>query len=305
MATTYSQPLTEDSYPVIPGLDNSTLPRDIIEAYARPHGPYTLDNSSRLLDEQATLELINGWLVWKEMADFNERRIANNIEVILDLAARDAKFGQSYPDKVEAVLSDGTIIKPDTCVVSTQRAKSRTTRMGPDNRLMLQGTPELVAELRSPSNTRASDKTKRAKYFANGTLIVWDVDPERRYILVWRASDPDNAQRFNLNDEITCELFPGWKRKVEDFFKDEQTAREIVGDIAAPWIEEGRQKGLAEGQRFALSDTIRSLLGMRFGSENLPPDLAERLVQLPVEQLNTLTLVAATAPSLTDWLAAL
>jgi hypothetical protein len=156
MATTYSQLSHTHKYPVIPGVDNSILPRNIIEAYARPRGPYTLDNSSRLLDEHATLELLNGWLVWKEMGDLNERRIAGNIEKVLGL---------------------------------------------------------------------------------------------------------------------------------------------IVGEIADPWIE--------EGQRRTLINTIRSILGARFGNENLPNDLTKRLEQLTFEQLNNLPISAATEPSLTDWLGAL
>jgi Uma2 family endonuclease len=43
--------------------------------------------------------------------------------------------------------------------------------------LVLQGGPDLVVELRSPSNTRPEEKRKRPQYFDNGTLIVWDVDP--------------------------------------------------------------------------------------------------------------------------------
>lgn len=35
-------------------------PRDIVEAFVRPPGPYTLDDVSSILDEEP-VELLNGW----------------------------------------------------------------------------------------------------------------------------------------------------------------------------------------------------------------------------------------------------
>src|SRR5947208_1399603 len=73
-------------------------PVDIEAAYRRLPGPYTAANAWVLLEEEP-LELFNGWLVWQEMTNLEERRIANIIQVILDLAARWVGFGQAYPDQ--------------------------------------------------------------------------------------------------------------------------------------------------------------------------------------------------------------
>lgn len=56
-------------------------PRDLLEAYARDPGPYTLDNAEALLDNEP-LELYNGWLVWQEMTDFPERRIVWDVDAL-------------------------------------------------------------------------------------------------------------------------------------------------------------------------------------------------------------------------------
>jgi Uma2 family endonuclease len=290
MATVYVEDSEIEDYPVVPGLDNSSLPRDLLEASRRAPGPYTFDNAFDWLNDYP-LELMNGWLVWDKMTDFDERTFANNIEVILDIAARMANYGQAYPDQVECQLKDGPVIKPDVCVVSNGRriGQVKTTGRGRRKRKLLYGTPELVVELRSPSNTRDSDAFKRGQYFANGTLLVWDVDPRRRFILVWHANEPDVSQQYNEGDILTCELFPGWSRPVADFFAVGQSAEAMIGQLA---------------NRIQIR-MLKVQLEARFGAENLPPDFAERLANFNNTQLEALVATAATAPTLQGWLAKL
>lgn len=49
------------------------------------------------------------------MTDAEERRIAATIQVILDIAARAAGFGQAYPDQLECVMVNQDVPKPDVC----------------------------------------------------------------------------------------------------------------------------------------------------------------------------------------------
>lgn len=45
------------------------------------------------------------------------------------------------------------------------------------------------------------------------------------------------------------------------------------------------------------------LLKIRFGGENLPEDLAERVKSYNLEQLELITSTIATSPTLQDWIA--
>jgi Uma2 family endonuclease len=292
MATVYIDEESDiDDYPVVPGLDNASLPRDLLEASQRAPGPFTFDNAFDWLNDHP-LELMNGWLVWDKMTDFDERTFANNIEVILDIAARMANYGQAYPDQIECKLNEGPLIKPDVCVVSNERRirQVRSTGRGRRRRKLLHGTPELVVELRSPSNTREADAFKRSRYFANGTLLVWDVEPRHRFIQVWHANSPDTFVQYNEGDVITCELFPSWSHPVADFFAVGQSAEAMIGQLS-----ERIQVRTIQG-------TLRVLLEARFGAENLPPDLTERLANFSSAQLEALVATAGTAPTLQDWL---
>ncbi len=282
-------------------------PRDILEAYARINGPYTIDNAEMILDQEA-VELYNGWLVWQEMTDFNERVVAGNIQAMLDLSARKAGFGSGLPDQMECLLSNGDVIKPDIALISWKRAETAEPT-GPSQRLILHGCPELVVETRSPSNRRAQERRKRQLYFANQAEVVWDVDVRRQRIYVYRAQNPQQPEAYGVADIITCEPFlPGWQRRVADIFAMQASAETVAGEVATGWIAEGRIEGRIEGQMEGRIATLRSLLPIlaryRFGAA-LPPEAVARLDECDEPALLRLQSLIETAPTLDAWTAAI
>ncbi len=280
-------------------------PQGIAEAYSRSRGPYTVENVDALLQEEP-IELINGWLVWQTMTDIDERQIAANIQVALDLSARQAGFGQGLPDQVECELADGSVIKPDVCLISWDRLENGLVERGPKLRKLIKGGPELVVELHSPSNTLEDARIKREKYLANGVSIVWDVHPLKQTIRVYRAENPTEAQEFSNQDTIDCELFlKGWRRKVADLFDQKLDAKTLAGEVAEAWQAEGRAEGLeegrAEGELKQLREMLPRLARLRFGPA-LPSELAGRLARCNLAQLEELSASIETSPALADWL---
>ena len=277
--------------------NSSHWPHNILEAYNRGRGHYTVQNVAFLLEEEP-LELYNGWLVWQAMTDPPERRIAANIQVILDLVARAAGFGQAYPDQLECVMVSGDTVKPDLCIISNGLFEQKVRPVKkPDKEgkhLKLYGSPELVVEIHSPSNTRAGERKKRDGYFTSGAKIIWNVDPKREKIWVYEPDNQEQGTEYAGETEIGCPLFPGWKRQTADFFSKNLTAEQIVGQIAVEWRADERIKAIQEM-------LLRQARG-RFANEQLPADLEARLSSLNVEQLMELADTVATSSNLTVWL---
>ncbi|NWJ97873.1 MAG: Uma2 family endonuclease [Chloroflexi bacterium] len=286
-------------------------PRDIEEAYQHHLGPYTVQNAITLIGEEP-IELYNGWLVWQEMTNLKERRFAGNFQEILSSTARTYHFGQGYPDQVECMMANEKLLKPDVCVISNHRYDLYATLIQAESEhYVLKGSPELVIEIRSPSNRRSKERAKRKHYFENGGLVIWDVDPKRRKIWVYEVEDQRNAQEYREGDIINCErLFPGWQRTVADFFSKELTAEQVVGQAAKEWRAESRAEGKAEGRIEGRAEgeveTLRRVLirqsHRRFGAENLPPDFEVRLERYSVEELNDLVDRITLSPTLEEWL---
>lgn len=284
-------------------------PRDILEAYARYPGPYTADNVAIVLEEEP-VELYNGWLVWQGMTDTHERRAVSNLQTMLDLSARKLNFGQVLPDQLECLLSDGSVVKPDASLISWDRLQQQVRPHGVNQRHLLMGGPELVIEVRSPSNWRAQERFKRQLYFANNVEVVWDVDDVAQRIWVYRATAPDAPTAYGIDDEIDCLPFlPGWRRRVRDIFAEQASAESVAGEVADAWRAEGHAAGqvvghaagLAEGAAQTLREVLPLLVRVRFGTA-LPAELLARLEQCALGDLQRLQAAVETAPSLDAWL---
>jgi Uma2 family endonuclease len=274
------------------------------EAYRRCRGRYTIANTGILLEEEP-LELYNGWLVWQEMTDPEERRVAANIQEILSLAARAARYGQAYPDQLECLMVNEDLYKPDVCLISHRRFDEQ---VGPavaeKPHKVLKGGPELVVEIRSPSNRRRKERRKRRVYFENGTLVVWDVDTIAQKIWVYEVENPEQGREYKTGDTLSCEqVLPGWSRLVDDFFAKDLSAEQVVGQVAEQWRAESHAQGEAEGELKALRSMVVRQARLKFGAEQLPAELETRLSGYTVEQLTALSDALMLGASLEQWLA--
>ena len=222
---------------------------DPLVALQRSRGPYTIDNADEYLDTEY-VELYNGWLVKKEISDFNDKKFEGRLLLHLGGASFLLQFGDVLPDDMECHLSDGNVIKPDLSLISWDRMKKRVRPHGPNDRPTLMGSPELVVEVRSPSNRRAQEKKKRARYFRNGTEIIWDVDEKEEIIYVYRAGSQDVVETYAGDDEIDCEpLLPGWRRRVSDLFAERTSVEVVLSEVVETFQEKGREEGIEIGKQ--------------------------------------------------------
>lgn len=79
----------------------------------------------------------------------------------------------------------------------------------------LETIPELIVEVRSPSNTLAELARKAADYLQAGALVVWVADPVAERILVYRSGQP---VRIVAKDEIldVPEVIHGFAVRVKE-----------------------------------------------------------------------------------------
>jgi Uma2 family endonuclease len=81
-----------------------------------------------------------------------------------------------------------------------------------------QGAPDLAVEILSPSNTTAEIHGKIVEYLENGTKLIWVINPEEEYVLVYKSNpSPDRLLRFVdiLSGE---ETLPDFSFPVTDLF---------------------------------------------------------------------------------------
>ena len=71
----------------------------------------------------------------------------------------------------------------------------------------LHGSPEIVIEVLSPSNTKAEIREKAALYLSTGARDFWIVDPKRRTVTVTRGEG--DAGVLSSGDRLPLSMFGG------------------------------------------------------------------------------------------------
>jgi Uma2 family endonuclease len=80
----------------------------------------------------------------------------------------------------------------------------------------LEGSPDLVVEVLSPSNTAAEMADRERTCFAGGALEFWTVDPDQRVVRVTRRNR--TFQDYRPGESISLEAFGGASFDVQSIF---------------------------------------------------------------------------------------
>lgn len=121
------------------------------------------------------------------------------------------RLGRVFGDHVDIKLSETTVVIPDLCFV----ARHRLGIIGPR---AIEGPPDLVLEIHSPS-TRARDLgAKKALYARFGVPEYWAVDPETRTITVFALRDDRYEVVPPEGGSARSEVLPGFTLDVDALF---------------------------------------------------------------------------------------
>jgi Uma2 family endonuclease len=176
----------------------------------------TLDDLYRV---EGKAELIAGRIVHLMPSGDLPSSAAFEIAVSLRNHAKATGHGKAYADGVGFAVpelpSGRETFSPDALFYDGPQ---------PANRMrFIEGAPKFAAEVRSENDygpaAEAEMAAKRADYFATGTLVVWDVDPEAETVATYKAAAPTDAVIFHTGEIADAEpAVPGWRMAVEDVF---------------------------------------------------------------------------------------
>jgi Uma2 family endonuclease len=176
----------------------------------------TLDD---LLKTDGKAELIGGRIVHFMASGFAPSVVALEIAVSLRAYAKATSRGFASADglgfAVPELPSGRESFCPDAAYFDGPPPARRMR--------FVEGPPTLGVEVRSENDYGPAAEieiaAKRVDYFAAGTLVVWDVDPEAELIHVYRSTDPENPTTYSRGQTAEAEpAVPGWRVAVDDIF---------------------------------------------------------------------------------------
>lgn len=143
---------------------------------------YTADMVRAMPDDGNLYEVVRGELLVSPAPRPWHEEVAIRLLEAVRAYLRAEPFGHAFGSRSD--LSWGlrdVIVSPDLFVVPLEEARRL-------DWLSLR-TVLLVAEVLSPSSSRADRFTKRRLYQEQGVPLYWIIDPEERYAEVWRPGD--------------------------------------------------------------------------------------------------------------------
>ena len=122
-------------------------------------------------------------------------------------------LGRVFFAPFDVLFSDTDVVQPDILFVSKDRQHIRT----PAN---IQGAPDLIVEVLSPSSSRRDWRYKRELYAAHGVSEYWIVDPTNRIVWVMLLHDGTLREQgtFGEGDTVTSATLEGFSVSLDEIF---------------------------------------------------------------------------------------
>lgn len=162
----------------------------------------TYDDLAQLPDDGKRYELLEGELVVSPAPMRRHQRAV--MELVLFLArARDAGYGDVYIAPFDVAFDPHNVTEPDLLFVRRERLDIIT-----DTKV--QGAPDLVVEVLSPSTADRDLRAKRQVYAKFRVPYYWIVDPEARTVQVLTLEPAGYRPEPLLSGSavLGCPLFP-------------------------------------------------------------------------------------------------
>lgn len=161
--------------------------------------------------EEEICQLINGKVIITPSPNTDHQEVVGEIYSLLKLF----KFnGKVLMSPLDVFLDNKNVFQPDVLFVSEKRLKIISKRG-------VEGAPDLVVEVLSPSNAFMDRYTKKDAYFKFGVKEYWIVDPANKTLEIYTlVQDDKNTPHLNLVEEgeITSTVIPQLKFDLKEVF---------------------------------------------------------------------------------------
>jgi Uma2 family endonuclease len=164
----------------------------------------TYDDFVQFPDDGRQHEIIEGEHYVTPSPSARHQRILLRLSYLLQSYLEAHPLGEIFIARFDVLLSEFNVFEPDLIYLSRDRAGQLTEKN-------LQGAPDLVVEILSPSTRLRDQRLKRQVYERTGVQEYWLIDPDADTIdvLVRGGAEFAGPRRFMKGDVLTTELLPG------------------------------------------------------------------------------------------------
>ncbi len=172
----------------------------------------------KLPDDDNLYEILRGELVVRTSPNRVHQRCSIRLSIILSLHATQHDLGEVYTAPFDVILDSESsdpeiLVKPDLLFVSTDRLQIITEEN-------VQGSPDLIVEILSPSTANTDRDQKFKIYQETQVAHYWIIDPTAQTLeeYVWHPNGYSRCALYTDNDEFPPSLFPELAIRLEELW---------------------------------------------------------------------------------------
>lgn len=172
----------------------------------RPSVKFTYEDFILFPNDGKRHELIDGEHYVTPSPNTRHQAIVGNLHWLLRRFLEEHPMGKVFLAPFDVLFSDLDVVEPDLLFIASDRVDILT-------EANVQGAPDLVVEVISPSSRKTDEVTKRKLYDRHAVKEYWVVDPELEAVKVYRRKDAGFERVAELTretrDELSTPLLPG------------------------------------------------------------------------------------------------
>lgn len=171
----------------------------------------TYEQYCLLPEDGKQYEVIDGELFMTPAPKPKHQEIVLRIAEELSRFVRQSDWGKVFIAPIDVLLEPHTVLQPDVLFI-------RKERLAIVKEEVIEGAPDLVAEVLSPSTFYKDLRKKMWAYSEFGVQEYWIVDPETRSIESYTRRDQklQLAQKFSPGESFESALLPGFQLAIND-----------------------------------------------------------------------------------------
>ena len=163
---------------------------------------WTYDEYARLPDDGNRYEVIAGDLHVSPSPRPRHQRALMALLAPMEVFTQEHGLGTIYPGPIDLLFVQTDYLIPDAVFIRTEREGIVSVRG-------VEGAPDLVVEIVSPSTAMRDRGVKRDRYAHFGVSLYWVVDVERRHVEVYRLSQNPHGPPEIATDALVWHAVPG------------------------------------------------------------------------------------------------
>ncbi len=166
------------------------------------------------LPEGAPYQLIQGELVMTPSATPYHQIILQRLLVHLTAFVRQLQCGEVIVSPIDVYFNEREVYQPDIIFIHKER-------LNIIGKKKIEGPPDLVMEILSPSTGYYDLTHKKSVYESSGVQEYWVIDPEEKFVEVFALHDGRfrESGRWKGDGTAASTLLPGFQTGLATLFK--------------------------------------------------------------------------------------